>query len=140
MPSLGFLHHPANDAHLHIDNGGADARFHSPFAEIDKILGGDPLKSLRPKEAPRLNKQLFLFLLACIGQVQAPTFEKAISGLAEGQPPELLTYWREFAPRGLRDEFFLPRLRFTPITGIEALAETLPINEEMCVPRFTALY
>jgi hypothetical protein len=75
-----------------------------------------------------------------LGQVQAPTFEKAVSGLPEGQSPELLTHWRKLAPRGLGDEFFLPRLCLTPIAGVEALTETLSIYEEVCVPRLTALY
>jgi hypothetical protein len=86
-----------------------------------------------------LNKQLFLFLLACVRQVQAPTFEKSVSGLAKRQSPELLTHWREFALRGLGDAFFLPRLSLTPIASVEALTEALPIDEEMCVPRFVAL-
>ncbi|MGA3314957.1 MAG: hypothetical protein ABSC64_00810 [Candidatus Korobacteraceae bacterium] len=140
MPSLRFLHHSANHAHFHVDNGWSHARLHAPFSEADEILGGDFLESLRSKEAPRLNKQLFLFLLACVRQVQAPTFEKSVSGLAEGQSPELLTHWREFALRGLGDKFLLPRLRLTPIAGVEALSEPLPIYEEMCVPRLTALF
>ena len=48
----------------HVDNGWTDTCLHPPFTEADKALGGDLLENQRPKEPPRLNKQLFLFLLA----------------------------------------------------------------------------
>jgi hypothetical protein len=140
MPSLRFLHHSANHAHFHVDNGGADARVHAPFAEADEVLGGDFLESLRSKESPRLNQQLFLFLPTRIAQVQAPPFEKSVSGLTEGQSPELLTHWREFALRGLRDEFLLLLLSLSIIGRVQRLPEPLTINEEMCVPRLTAFF
>jgi hypothetical protein len=111
-----------------------------PCPVFDDPLGRDRLERFLFEVGPQLHQQLLFLGLAGRGQFQLAGRHVIVCRQSERLTGQGVEVWCNLPSEAAAINSFLFGLRFSPVRCFKALPESLPVDNEMAVPRLTAFF